>query len=198
MTKKEFLDELSRELDDLSKEERNSALKYYEDYFDDAGSENESDVIKELGSPKKVAEVIKKENSDNNRTPKESNNKSEPMSIWLIILIAIILVPVGFPLLIGLLGTIFGIFMGLVGVFIGLICAGIGTFVSGIVLSILGIIAAITSPVSGLLMIGVGFVLIGIGSILTFVTVKLCIVVIPPIIRGIVELFRLPFKKRGA
>ena len=32
---------------------------HYNDYFDDAGAENEADIIKELESPRKVAETIK-------------------------------------------------------------------------------------------------------------------------------------------
>lgn len=58
MTKKEFLSQLEKELEDLSKEERISALKYYEDYFEDAGKENEKDVIKELESPKKLQKLL--------------------------------------------------------------------------------------------------------------------------------------------
>ncbi|MDD2973306.1 MAG: hypothetical protein PHE02_14375 [Lachnospiraceae bacterium] len=39
--------------------EREEAIQYYNDYFDDAGEENEGVVIGELGSPQKVAETIK-------------------------------------------------------------------------------------------------------------------------------------------
>ena len=34
-------------------------MQYYNDYFDDAGSENEEKVIEELGSPAKLAETIR-------------------------------------------------------------------------------------------------------------------------------------------
>jgi uncharacterized membrane protein len=195
MTKKEFLDELNRELESLNKEEKASALKYYEDYFDDAGEENEKDVIKELGSPKKVAEIIKDENKSE---PKEEKViKKEPMPIWLLILIGALLFPVIIPLAIGLLGTVFGLFVGLLGVFIGIITAGIGIFISGIVTCTYGAVTMFTSFPGGLLSLGVGFVLLGIGAILTMLTVKLCVFIVPPIVRGIVELCRLPFKKRG-
>ena len=53
MNKKLFLDELHRLLSDLPPEERNQAIKYYEDYFDDAGAENEQQVIDELGTPQR-------------------------------------------------------------------------------------------------------------------------------------------------
>lgn len=34
-------------------------MNYYRDYFEDAGSEHEQEIIKELESPKKVAQTIK-------------------------------------------------------------------------------------------------------------------------------------------
>lgn len=65
MTKYEFLGDLSRLLNDLSEEERKQALHYYEDYFADAGEDKEEDILRELGSPEKIAEQIKSDVSDN-------------------------------------------------------------------------------------------------------------------------------------
>lgn len=59
MTKYEFLGDLSRLLSDLSEEERGEALQYYEDYFADAGRDQEQAVIMELESPEKVAAKIR-------------------------------------------------------------------------------------------------------------------------------------------
>ena len=41
------------------------ALEYYEGYFDDAGPENEGEVIRELGNPGKVAAIIKADLQEN-------------------------------------------------------------------------------------------------------------------------------------
>ena len=54
MTKYEFLGDLSRLLKDLPEEERKQALHYYEDYFADAGEDNEQEVLNELGSPENM------------------------------------------------------------------------------------------------------------------------------------------------
>lgn len=64
MNKKLFLDELHRLLSDLPLEERNQAIKYYEDYFEDAGPENEQAILKELGSPQELANQIKATTQD--------------------------------------------------------------------------------------------------------------------------------------
>ena len=59
MNRKEFLDELAFLLQDIEDVERDEAIQYYQDYFDEAGIENEQQVINELGTPEKVAAIIK-------------------------------------------------------------------------------------------------------------------------------------------
>lgn len=59
MNRREFMDRLEALLQSISPEERNEAMQYYNDYFDDAGPENEGRVIRELESPEKVAAIIR-------------------------------------------------------------------------------------------------------------------------------------------
>lgn len=59
MTRLEFMKELESLLLDIPLDERNEALAYYNGYFDDAGEEQEEEIVKELGSPEKVAAIIK-------------------------------------------------------------------------------------------------------------------------------------------
>ena len=61
MNKEEFLKRLEQLLSDISEEERTDALAFYRSYFEDAGIGNETSILKELESPEKVAEVIKKD-----------------------------------------------------------------------------------------------------------------------------------------
>jgi len=61
MSKQEFMKELESLLSDIPLEEREEALRYYDGYFEDAGKEHEDEIIKELGSPAKVARIIKAE-----------------------------------------------------------------------------------------------------------------------------------------
>ena len=64
MKRKEFMERLEMLLYDVQEEERKEALCFYNDYFDDAGEENEAKVIEELGSPNQVAQKIKAGCSD--------------------------------------------------------------------------------------------------------------------------------------
>ena len=59
MNRIEFMTTLASLLQDIPAEERREAMQYYNDYFDEAGMENEAAVIKELGDPEKVAAIIK-------------------------------------------------------------------------------------------------------------------------------------------
>ncbi|MDE7222452.1 MAG: DUF1700 domain-containing protein [Acetatifactor sp.] len=61
MNKVEFMRQLERLLQNISEQERTEALHYYEDYFDDAGPENEQAVLEALGNPARVAENIRRD-----------------------------------------------------------------------------------------------------------------------------------------
>lgn len=65
MNRYEFIRQLEMLLSDVTPGERSEALQFYNDYFDDAGAENEQEVIKALGSPAKVAATIKADLSGN-------------------------------------------------------------------------------------------------------------------------------------
>ena len=59
MSRAEFMRRLAELLADVSPAEREEAIQYYNDYFDDAGVENEQSVIASLGSPEQLAKTIK-------------------------------------------------------------------------------------------------------------------------------------------
>ena len=59
MDRAQFMRELKELLADIPETERQEALEFYENYFDDAGPDNEASVLRELGTPEKVAAIIK-------------------------------------------------------------------------------------------------------------------------------------------
>lgn len=59
MSRFDFMRKLEDLLSDIPLEERNEALKYYNDYFDDAGVDNEGNIVSELGTPERIAGIIK-------------------------------------------------------------------------------------------------------------------------------------------
>ena len=61
MNRVDFMNQLESLLQSISSTEREEAIQYYNDYFDDAGKENEQEVIEALGNPARVAENIKRD-----------------------------------------------------------------------------------------------------------------------------------------
>lgn len=59
MNRAEFMRRLTELLGDVPPAERDEAIQYYNDYFDDAGAENERSVIASLGTPEELARTIK-------------------------------------------------------------------------------------------------------------------------------------------
>lgn len=58
MTKQEYLKELDTHLISLPDEEREMAVNFYAEYFEEAGFENEDNVMSELGKPFQLAKSI--------------------------------------------------------------------------------------------------------------------------------------------
>lgn len=59
MRKEEFLKQLEYLLQDIPDADRDEAMAYYRDYLEEAGTENEDQVIEEFGSPERVAAIIR-------------------------------------------------------------------------------------------------------------------------------------------
>lgn len=76
MTKKEYLSELESHLVSISEEERTNAIQFYDEYFEDAGPENEQQVISELGKPFSLAKSIICEQSAYSKSRSYSNYKA--------------------------------------------------------------------------------------------------------------------------
>lgn len=226
MNKAMFMARLRELLADITEAEREEALNYYEDYFDDAGEENEESVIEALGSPERVAATIKEglndntgsdgEFSENGYTSGNDRNREEVAArtlsseergfgkkkglssgtLVLILILCLFALPILGPLTIGVLSAIFGILCAISAVLFSLAIVGIALVVAGIALFVCGFITLFESPVVGILLMGGALVLAGIGVLITILGIWLLVKVIPPIVRGIVNLCRKPFQRK--
>lgn len=309
MNRGDFIKRLTELLADVSPAERDEAIQYYNDYFDDAGAENEQSVIVSLGSPEQLARSIKTglvdgvnmgeftekgfsgyeskksdevmdlntpegagserrasqgsdsgwregqgsgngwthgadnnwqqgtnngwaHDADNNwqqntnngwqqgngqggnndgqnnyngykNSYEENRNTSQSpkrMSGGMIALIVILCICAS-PLIIGIAGGLFGIIVGILGglfgIVIGLGAAAISLMIVGVCLFVYGITLLFGMPLGGLAMMGVGMVCAAVGLFFLWLTVVVCGMFIPAIIRGIVKLFNNLFHRGG-
>lgn len=78
MNKETYLQELRKALKVLPQQDRDEAVEFYEEYFDEAGIENEAKVIEELGEPKSLGKKILIDIVDRRYAP-DSDENSAPV-----------------------------------------------------------------------------------------------------------------------
>lgn len=161
MTRAQFMNELKERLDRLPSEERNEALAYYEEYFDEAGADREQDVIRELGSPASVASRIYADRAVKAARASPHNPGKGLSAIWFVLL-AVLAAPLAFPAIAGLVGVIIAILATVFGIGV----AAVVLLVGGIVTFIGGFVGLFTMPATALVLFGAAFVLWGIGKII--------------------------------
>ncbi|NLL80582.1 MAG: DUF1700 domain-containing protein [Clostridiales bacterium] len=225
MNRMEFMRELEARLSDIPENERREAMQYYEDYLNDAGVENEQGAMEELGTPEEIARHIKSglngadageftengyesgstkknplamqyENTEQSRTEKKEKTQGNGVRVLLTVLLLVLLSPVILPFAAALLGLLAGAVCAVGGTWIGLLAAGVAFFFAGIICLIVGIVKLFTIPLAGAVVTGVGLLMIGIGLFLSVLLLWLAWKLVPPLLRGFVNLCRRPFTRK--
>jgi len=225
MNRKQFLYELEQLLKDIPDSERAEAIQYYNDYFYDAGAENEAQVIEELESPEQVAKTIREGMSENGgeytengykdtrfqncqevspeyqkqEKEKGSQKKGNP-DMWkflCVVLLCILLCPIVLPLGAALLAVMFAVIIGVFGIGIGAVAAGIALPIAGIAVIGYGIYKLFLFPAAGITLSGIGCLILAVGILVCLLVLWIFSKVLPAMIRGIVFLIRYPFRKAG-
>lgn len=173
MTKTEYMKELSRRLRPLPKEDFQKAIDYFEEYFADAGPENEAQVIEDLGTPEFAARQLVTNLAISNTKEPTKDVKKGLSAVWVGIL-ALCAAPIALPLAF--------VVVLLVALFLFTILLLLGS------LGLMGIAAVITGPlniIAGftvlsqslpvfLSCLGSGLLLTGIGLLISLAALHLC------------------------
>lgn len=169
MTRAEYLAHLQRYLKRLPAEDYEDAMEHFNEYFDEAGPNNEAQVIAELGSPKQAAREI----LDQLYEKKTETGTATPRNTILIVALSILAAPVTFPLALTLLAffltaiiLVFSLLLVLASVWISALAVGLSLIISAFqIFSI--------AWTSSLLFIGLGFVATALGLLGTQATIVL-------------------------
>lgn len=220
MNKEEFLKQLEMLLSGISEEERADAMAFYRSYFEDAGEGNEAAILKELETPQKVAESIKKNlgidgnggyyntfaNKDaeyyknvnetvNNlsQTKKETNTTNVTVGI----IVAVLLSPIWLTLLIVLACVLLAVVAAILGVAIAVVAVMAALVFTGFIFLGVGFGMLFGgSPAIGIALIGSGLLILALGLLAVIMTVWMFGVVLPWALKGIWTLCKMPFEKR--
>lgn len=225
MNRAEFMERLRALLSDMEESERLEALSYYEEYFDDAGAENEQELISSLGSPEKVAKSIQEglkdsdgkegEFSENGFHGFEEDEKKEVGmhqkkkqkladrikglgmgGILLFLVLALFALPILAPICFGVVAAMIGISLAAAAVVCAVAILGFALVIAGAAVFLSAFPCMLLSPAIGVLLIGIGFVIAGIGILLAILGIWIAGKILPRIIRWIVDKIQKLFSRK--
>lgn len=132
MTRKEYLAKLRRYLKRLPQADYQEAMDYFEEYFDEAGPEQEAQVIAELGNPREAANDIIQNVLDKHLLDGAYPNRSGVKILW-IALAALLVSPIMIPFIMVLCAFVVSLFLfGLAGIF-GLLVGVVLSFAEAVI-----------------------------------------------------------------
>ncbi|MEG0579732.1 MAG: DUF1700 domain-containing protein, partial [Niameybacter sp.] len=179
---------LEAKLSRLPQEERDAAMDYYEEYFEEAGIENEARALAELGSPSHIAKQIMADFVVKEAEVKPMKPKQSLQAMWIVIL-AIFASPIAFPIAIALAAVVFAAVVTVASLlFAGLVTAVAFTG-SAILTAVVGFFALFIHPATGVFMIGSSLVLIGISLLMSMLMYVAIGKSVPAMTRGVIGLF---------
>lgn len=166
MNKIQFISQLKSNLSRLPVEEAENAVSYYSEYFDDAESgnqnTNEEIIIKELGSPSKIASQIIANYalSDVQTYPKSAKNSIS--KFWIVIL-ALFASPIALPIAIAIASLAFALIITVATLIFSFGIISISFIAGGIVVIIVSLRFLFTDIATSIFCIGSGAILLGLG-----------------------------------
>lgn len=213
MIRSEFMKKLEQFLAELSPQERQEAIDYYNSYMDDAGIGINDTVPESIGTPEEVAKELKRSilNPDTDFIADEKininvpdkknmysnfNNKKKSMSgneIALIVIIAILTSPIWITIVM----AAFSVVVGVVAVAFGLGVAFVSLIIAGVALVIAGFAVLLTETATAVGLMGAGFIVMSIGIVLSICVVNCIAVFIPWVIKSISKLAKKIMKKEA-
>lgn len=202
--REQFLNELERLLCNISREERDEAMAFYRSYFEDAGENNEENIIKELESPEKVAESICESLGDETATAEErygqnlayrnvqySGNmagavqtpQKKETNIAAVILLVVVLVLTS-PIWLSVLAVLLAV-LATVGAVV------ISALVAGVVIAVASFtVMAAGSTAAGFLSLGIAFLLLALGILVGIACVWILGKGVPALCKGTAKLVK--------
>lgn len=191
MNKNEFMKKLEQSLKHIPKEDREDALNYYREYFEEMGADDSLDVSQEAGKPEDIAKDIIANCTEKhiNEQKEKGGIKSSATTIWMIIL-AIFASPIAIPLALTAVLLLFAFLLVLFSLVFAIAVSGLAFVVTGLTLIFITFFAP--GFAQKLLCFGSGLAILGAGLLFLVAMIlfgNLCI-------RGIANLFKAVFLRK--
>ena len=189
MNRFEFIAQLKNKLRSLPAEEIANAAAYYEEYFDDAGPENEQSVIAELGSPSGVASKIIGEFAIKKVDDGKGTTKAGLSAIWVVVL-GIFASPIALPLAIAVVAVVFALIVTIFAVLFALGATAVALVLGGIVTFAVSVVLLFSDFATAMFFIGAALLMIACGLIIFIPIGFLSKTAITGIARGMAKILK--------
>lgn len=203
MNRIEFLQRLEQALREMPVEERRRAMEYYENYFDEAGAENEEEVLRTLGAPEKVAADILREFTDMAAAPadrrtagswKSQIHKMDRGQKLLLVVLTVVAAVCIVPACVGLIGGLGGVLVAVLCIFIGIflivpaLC--LAAWAAAIACCVVAGMTVMSNVPDCLMTLGLGLIFMALGILLGQATAYLFRTVFPAVLNKVVAWIR--------
>ena len=189
MTRTEYIAKLTKYLRKLPQKDYEEALEYFMEYFEEAGPENEAQVIAELGTPKEAAHEVISHLLDEKIIEEKSSLRNKTTILWIAIL-AVLASPVALPILLFFLAMIMTLLMIIFAVIVtalaltfALLISGVYTFFTSFSLLSVSLASTLFGGGLGLLMFGGALLLL----LISFEICKLIVKLITLLIKWLIK-----------
>ena len=189
MTRTEYIAKLTKYLRKLPQKDYEEALEYFMEYFEEAGPENEAQVIAELGTPKEAAHEVISRLLDEKIIEDKSSLRNKTTILWVAIL-AILASPVALPILLFFLAMllillliIFAVIVSALALTFALLISGVYTFFTSFSLLNISLASTLFGGGLGLLMFGGALLLL----LISFEICKLIVKLITLLIKWLIK-----------
>lgn len=173
MNKTEYMNELAKRLRHLPKDDFQKAIDYYEEYFAEAGSENEAQVIEDLGTPEFAAKQIVTNIAINNSKEPTKDVKKGLNAIWVGIL-AVCAAPIALPIALALVMLVVMFILTILILLAAFILTGAVFVLTGPLTVIAGCTILAKSLPVFLTCLGIGLLSTGSGLLICYGSIRLC------------------------
>lgn len=172
MNKIEYIQELKKHLRRLPKDDFKKAIDYFEEYFADAGVENETRVIEDLGSPEFAARQIITNIAIQNTKEPAGDIRKGFNALWVSIL-AVCAAPIALPLAFAVIIVIAAFIFSILLLILCFILVGVLLILAGPLCIVAGFTVMAQSIPSFISCIGMGLTSAGMGLLLTYGMLRL-------------------------
>lgn len=170
MTRNEYMKILTHKLRRLPKDDYYRAVEYFEEYFDEAGPDQEQQAIEDLGSPEEAANTLILDLAAANVKEPPKTIKKGLSAVWIAIL-AVFAAPIAVPLALCAVIVAGALLLTLGAVILSVIAAAVGIAAAGIFSVAGGAALLFKSFADGVCNIGFGLFCSGIGILFIYASI---------------------------